>query len=140
MQTCIETFCLGRLTKIMADEGLAVNNGRFLREARTARGVSLEQVTRDIHISKGILAALELGDYSDMPGEAYVAGFIRSYATYLEIDPEPLVDNYRRDWTPKVVANLPRKSRRSLLVKVVMLTLLVVAVGFGVSQLVRTLM
>ena len=124
----------------MADEGLGVNNGRILREARTALGISLEQVTRDIHISKGILAALELGDYSDMPGEAYVAGFIRSYATYLKIDPEPLVDQYRREWAPQTVAHLPRGSRRSSLVKILMLTLLVMAVGFGVSQLVRLLM
>ena len=124
----------------MADEGLAVNDGIPLREARTARGLSLEQVTRDIHISKGILAALELGEYSDMPGEAYVTGFIRSYATYLEIDPEPLVAHYRRGRSPEVVVDLPTGRRRSLLVKILMLTLLVAAVGFVVSRLVRPLM
>ena len=119
----------------MADGGREAIDSIPLREARAARGISLEQVTRDIHISKSFLEALEAGDYSDFPGEAYVVGFIRSYATYLELDPEPLVDRYRKEQAPSVVVEAPTSRRRSPLAAVLVLALLVFAAG--VAALVR---
>lgn len=118
----------------MTEESRESPESAALRESRTARGISLEQVTRDIHISKRFLKALEAGDYADLPGEAYVTGFIRSYADYLNIDPEPLIDHYRAQRTsPGAEAPLGRS--RSPLVAVLALTLLVFA--GGIAALVR---
>lgn len=106
-----------------------------LRESRTARGISLEQVTRDIHISKRFLEALEAGDYADLPGEAYVTGFIRSYADYLSLDPEPLIRHYRAQRAASAGDEAPLGRSRSPLVAVLALTLLVFAAG--IAALVR---
>ena len=107
-----------------------------LRAARMARGISLEQVTRDIHISKNFLEALEAGDYTEFPGDAYITGFIRSYASYLELDPEPPVDRSRRQQAASAAAaEVPPGRRRSPLVAVLVLALLLFAAG--VAALVR---
>ena len=101
-----------------------------LRESRTARGISLEQVTRDTHISKRYLEALETGDYAELPGQVYVTGFIRSYADYLNIDPEPLIDHYRSQRTVSVDVEAPPVRSRAPLA-VLALAVLVLAAGIG---------
>ncbi len=120
----------------MSEDAREASDSIPLREARMARGISLEQVTRDIHISKSFLEALEAGDYTDFPGDAYVTGFIRSYASYLELDPEPLVDRYRMQQAASgASAEVPPGRRRSPLVAVLVLALLLFAAG--VAALVR---
>lgn len=101
-----------------------------LRESRTARGISLEQVTRDTHISKRYLEALETGDYAELPGQVYVTGFIRSYADYLNIDPEPLIDHYRSQRAVSVDVEAPPVRSRAPLA-VLTLAVLVLAAGIG---------
>jgi cytoskeletal protein RodZ len=68
-----------------------------LRSAREAKGVDLYRVERDTKIRSKYLAALENGDYGDLPGEVYTRGFIRNYASYLGIDPDEAVDEWRRE-------------------------------------------
>lgn len=111
-------------------EGRGAAEHAALRASRTARGISLEQVTRDIHISKRFLQALEAGDYADLPGQAYVTGFIRSYADYLDLDPEPLIDHYRSQRTASAGAEAPPVRSRAPLA-VLALALLVLAAGIG---------
>src|SRR3712207_5244838 len=65
--------------------------GQRLTEAREARGVSLEQVERDTRIVRRYLLALEREDFSVFPAEVYARGFLRSYASYLGLDPAPIV-------------------------------------------------
>jgi cytoskeleton protein RodZ len=69
--------------------------GQKLREAREQHNYSLEQVARDTHISKQYLEALEKEDFSTIPGETYVIGFLRNYAEYLSLNPEELVTLYK---------------------------------------------
>ena len=117
----------------MAGDPKEPTAGATLGEARAASGISLEQVARDTHISTRYLEALEEGDYSVFPGPAYVTGFIRSYASYLELDPQPLIDDYRMQQSEKPHApeELSRAGagRRSPLVAVLALALLVFAAG-----------
>ncbi|POQ99073.1 hypothetical protein AU468_10670 [Alkalispirochaeta sphaeroplastigenens] len=66
-----------------------------LRSARDARGLSLEQAERDTHISKRYIQALEDEAFDQLPGEAYLLGFLRSYGAYLGLDPDEVVGLYR---------------------------------------------
>ena len=60
--------------------------GEVLRDARLAKGASLPEVEQATHIREKILAALEEGEYSDLPAPVYLRGLARAYASYLKLD------------------------------------------------------
>jgi len=68
--------------------------GQLLQEAREQKGVSLEQVEEATRIRQKFLQALEEENFGTLPAEAYVKGFLRNYATYLELDPEEVIALY----------------------------------------------
>ena len=65
--------------------------GRSLRDARNDRGLTIEQAAQETRISPRFLQALEGERFEELPAPVYVRGFLRSYANYLLIDPEPLI-------------------------------------------------
>ena len=56
--------------------------------ARERKGVDLYRAERDTKIRARYLAALERGDYKELPGAVYTKGFLRNYALYLGLDPD----------------------------------------------------
>jgi cytoskeleton protein RodZ len=66
--------------------------GEQLRKARELRSLSLEQAAQATHIRVHYLAALEEGKIESLPSMAQVRGFLRSYAGYLKLDAQPLID------------------------------------------------
>jgi cytoskeletal protein RodZ len=72
----------------------------MLRDARVARGISLDEAERDTKIRARYLAALEDDKPAALPGSVYARGFIRNYAHYLGIDPEEALGLYDRDSQP----------------------------------------
>lgn len=59
-------------------------------------GLTLDEVYRELRISSSHLRALEEGMLHDLPeGECYALGFLKTYAVFLSLDPDPLVDAYR---------------------------------------------
>jgi cytoskeleton protein RodZ len=69
--------------------------GSTLREARVRRSLTLQQVEEDTKIRVKYVQAMENEDFDVMPGATYVKGFLRTYSTYLGIDPEVIIDEYR---------------------------------------------
>lgn len=65
--------------------------GQQLKEARLARGLSLDDVQEVTKIRKRYLEAIEAGDYKVLPGSFYVRAFIKTYAEAVGIDPEELL-------------------------------------------------
>jgi Helix-turn-helix domain/RodZ C-terminal domain len=74
--------------------------GSSLREARARRGLDHGQVDADIHIRPRYLQALEDDRFDRLPGAAYARGFLRTYADYLGLDPEPFVGEYNARFAP----------------------------------------
>jgi len=68
--------------------------GPSLREARTRRGLSLDDVTAGLRIRERYVTALEEERWELMPGEAYAKGFLRMYAEFLGLDGSLYVDEY----------------------------------------------
>ena len=68
-----------------------------LRAARERKGVDLYRAERDTRIRVRYLAALERGDYRELPGSVYTKGFLRNYALYLGLDPEEILGLWRRE-------------------------------------------
>lgn len=71
--------------------------GKTLREARRKRGVELAEVEATTRIRARFLRAIEDEEWEVLPGEAYVRGFIRTYAAYLGLDGGRLAEQHRRE-------------------------------------------
>ena len=68
--------------------------GGSLREARLKRGLSPADVQKAIRIRDRYLQALEEERWELLPGDAYVKGFLRTYADYLGLDGNLYVEEY----------------------------------------------
>jgi cytoskeletal protein RodZ len=88
--------------------------GRILVEARTAKELSLADVEKATRIRQKYLEAFEQGDYASLPRGAVARGFLRTYATYLGLDPDDALQRYSQesgdtdDQTPIAEVGKPR--------------------------------
>ena len=85
--------------------------------ARERKGVDLYRAERDTKIRARYLAALEHGEYAELPGAVYTKGFLRNYALYLGLDPEDVIRQWRRERgdatvPAEPVLAVPGRSRR----------------------------
>ncbi|WGH78325.1 helix-turn-helix domain-containing protein [Jannaschia ovalis] len=62
--------------------------GDEMRGERATMGKSLLDVQRELRIKASYIAAIENSDLSAFDSLSFVAGYVRSYARYLEMDPE----------------------------------------------------
>ena len=69
--------------------------GPSLKQAREARGLSLEDVASHLRLSVRQINALENDEFTALPEATITRGFIRNYTRLLEIPAEPLLDIYR---------------------------------------------
>lgn len=78
-----------------------------LLAARERKGVDLYRAERDTKIRARYLAALERGEYRELPGAVYTKGFLRNYALYLGLDPEDVIRQWKRERGDASVAAEP---------------------------------
>ena len=76
---------------------MEISIGETLSKARIKRGISVKDAEKNIKIRSKYLSAIENNDYEQIPGQAYVLGFIKSYAGYLGLDVQALVTRYQRE-------------------------------------------
>lgn len=70
--------------------------GQALRQARTDLRLNPEDVANQLHLAPRQILALEADDYEHLPQATYVRGYLRSYALFLGLSPEPILDAYNR--------------------------------------------
>ena len=73
----------------------AAELGAMMREMRENLGHDLDAVARDLRIRLVYLEAIESGRLSDLPGNAYVSGFLRSYSDFLGLEGEEIVRRFK---------------------------------------------
>jgi len=76
-----------------------VTLGGILAEARQAKGVTLEQAASATRVRLHVLTALEEDRAAELPAPVYARGYLRTYASYLEIDSERLLEAYEASRT-----------------------------------------
>ena len=87
--------------------------GKILKDARLEQGKSLSDVARSLSIRKPYIQAIEQGKLVSLPGNTYTYGFIRSYASYLKLDPAILIKKLESkeensvSTPPSLIMNLP---------------------------------
>ncbi|HSJ38442.1 MAG TPA: RodZ domain-containing protein [Planococcus sp. (in: firmicutes)] len=71
--------------------------GTRLKEARIAKGYSLEDLQEVTKIQKRYLAGIEEGNYSMMPGQFYVRAFIKQYADAVGMNADELLEQHKAE-------------------------------------------
>ncbi len=85
--------------------------GDTLREARVRRGLTLNDVEDALKIRSKYLQALEQDDFEVIPGSTFVRAFLRTYAAFLGLDTERLMEEYFSQFEPRAEENYPLLSR-----------------------------
>jgi cytoskeleton protein RodZ len=89
--------------------------GNSLREARERQGLGYPEIELATKIRAKYIRALEEEDFTSIPGDAYIRGFLRTYADYLGLDGEIYVDEYASRFITSWRDELPpRPERRRL--------------------------
>lgn len=70
--------------------------GERFRAAREARGLSLSDVAEQIRIRSVYLGAIEDENWTAIGAPVYTRGFLRTYARFLGLDPEEVVNEFNR--------------------------------------------
>lgn len=71
------------------------NVADILRRARKEHGQDLRTVSQVLRIRYVYLEAIEAGRFDRLPGTAYVIGFLRTYADYLGLDGDHIVEQFK---------------------------------------------
>jgi len=69
--------------------------GTYLISAREAMGLDLHDSAQQTRISIHYLKALEEEDFSKLPGEVFVKGFLKNYARFLNLPEAEVMSRYR---------------------------------------------
>ena len=114
--------------------------GKILKERREIRKLSIDEVCNVIKIRRQYISALELGDISEIPGEAYITGYLKIYSEFLGVyddindilskaDPEPL----KRKKFHKIQIN-KTLNRKSLLMNIIIILSLILIILLVLSN------
>lgn len=71
--------------------------GEVLKRERERRGYDLQQIADYLCIRRGLLVAIENSRYEEFPADAYVIGFLRSYADLIGLDGQEAINHYRQE-------------------------------------------
>jgi cytoskeleton protein RodZ len=125
---------------------MAASIGQELRSARAERGTELIEAERVTKIRVKFLEAMEEDRWEDLPGPPYTRGFLSSYAHFLGLDEEEILDRYKREAEPpehleaipsKVIQPgslaTPRSVRPTALVIAGLVVVILLGVVIGVS-------
>lgn len=72
----------------------AMSLGSSLRQARSARQITLNQAALETRIRQSVLEALEADDYSALPPRPFLRGLVRNYAIYLNLDQDAVLEQF----------------------------------------------
>lgn len=65
--------------------------GEVLRRARVQFDLEIPMVASRLNIRPEHIAAIEAGDIARLPGRVYAIGFVRAYASFLQLDSDKIV-------------------------------------------------
>jgi cytoskeletal protein RodZ len=86
--------------------------GNSLRAARERQGVGYPEIELATKIRAKYIRALEEEDFTSIPGDAYIRGFLRTYAEYLGLDGDVYVDEYASRFLTSWRDELPPRPAR----------------------------
>ncbi len=88
--------------------------GDELRARRVELALSVYEVYRNTRVPARIVEALESGEVEGLPDACYAVGFVKTYCTFLGLEPDRFVDSFRACQRPAAKRFFRRKRDRSL--------------------------
>lgn len=82
--------------------------GRRIQIARNKRRTTVARLSVKTAISTRFINHIEAGEFSKLPGQAYVLGFTRSICRDLELDPEEVVQVIKSEMYPNSITQFER--------------------------------
>ena len=107
--------------------------GSLLRRSREERHIDLDEAVSATRIRRNYLEALENEEWSKLPSQVFVKGFLRSYAEFLGLDKEMVRNCYLRTspsqkYQPRVLKEVrPQSGRWHLTITIPVLALALIA-------------
>jgi cytoskeletal protein RodZ len=84
--------------------------GRFLRQQRLAKRMSLEEVARTTRVPMSSVERIEADQFDELPGEVFVRGFLSSYARAVGVPVDDVLARYTASRRVAWVTPLPLAS------------------------------
>jgi cytoskeleton protein RodZ len=74
--------------------GESAGPGARLRAAREGRGIAVAQIAETLHVEQRIVLAMESDDFSAFDAPVYARGYLRKYASLLDLPPEEILSAF----------------------------------------------
>jgi Helix-turn-helix domain/Domain of unknown function (DUF4115) len=123
-----------------------VSIGSSLAEARQQSGLTVTEVSRRTRIRESIIRDIEADDFSACGGDFYARGHIRSIATAIGFDSQPLISEYDAEHGPlgtmraadvfEPSTPIKIREQRSPSLSLIVAVVLLAIIGFSVYHLV----
>ena len=112
--------------------------GTSLRRERELRSIPLEDVSLATNIQLSYLQAIEEDDLKKLPHTTFVKGFIRSYASYIGLNPDNVITNFEHfmasisdeETNDKPLPNQEKKNSWVLVVVISIAILILILLGY----------
>lgn len=104
--------------------------GRYLRNVRLERGLSIEDVMDETRISKYVIQQIEAENLKNLPEDVYLKGFLKAYAEAVGVDPFDVLERYKTalgldEQSPAHVKRDGRAARQGSSAKLIVSSLIV---------------
>jgi len=84
-----------RRERLWGDESASMFSfGERLRRERESRNITLQEMSESTKIALHYFKLLEDDDFANLPGGLYNKGYVRAYAQFIGLDPEPVLKAY----------------------------------------------
>lgn len=106
-----------------------ISLGIFLKKSREERHIELDEVVEATRIRRHNLEAIENEEWSKLPSQVFIKGFLKSYAEFLGLDKETVIHHYLRTssfekTTPEALKKIrPQLARPYLIIIIPVLVL-----------------
>jgi len=94
-------------------ENVGVLIGAQLCKARGALKSRIEDVVKETKIRATYIKAMESGEFESLPGGVYTKGYLRSYAKFLGLDGDEIIDKLNRG--DEIIEEVPEKEEETII-------------------------
>lgn len=88
--------------------------GQLLKAAREAQDITVEAVSRHLHLTVPTILSIEEDQYQKMPAPVYVRGYLRRYAQFVKLSPDEVLKAFDQnvEIKSKVLEEIPSYAQK----------------------------